>query len=206
MTVPVVPKSRAGVMLERVTPETLELYAPRLAAITSGHIGKDNRSINFLHPYTSAQSIELFTRVAPTLTLTGPGRVVMWVARLPAEAGEEALESRDLDGNETAFPDIVGTVQLAFHVAPNGQFRSEVRKLIVDDRYQGRGIARVLMETLEREAKAGGSTLCLLDTEAGYAEHFYSKLGWTLSGYVPKYALTPDGKEKRDAAFMYKEL
>jgi GNAT superfamily N-acetyltransferase len=138
-----------------------ELYAPRLAAITSGHIGKDNRSINFLHPYTSAQSIELFTRVAPTLTLTGPGRVVMWVARLPAEAGEEALESRDLDGNETAFPDIVGTVQLAFHVAPNGQFRSEVRKLIVDDRYQGRGIARVLMETLEREAKAGGSTLCV---------------------------------------------
>ncbi|KAK6906821.1 hypothetical protein L486_04453 [Kwoniella mangroviensis CBS 10435] len=197
---------RAKVVLERVTPETLTQYAPRLAAMTTSHILNHNRSINFIHPFTSHQATELFLKTSSYLSLDGPGRVIMWVAKLPSEESKEALESVDMDGRSTDNADIVGTVQLAFHTSPNGVHRSEVRKLIVDDRYERRGIARTLMDVLQRYAKEEGSKLCLLDTEAGYAEHFYTKLGWKLSGYIPNYAMTPDGLQKRDAALMYLEL
>ncbi|WWC69812.1 uncharacterized protein I206_103755 [Kwoniella pini CBS 10737] len=195
---------KGSVRLERVTPDTLKLYAPRLAAIMCQQIVRQNRSINFLHPFTTAQAIELFDNVGSSLVKEGPGRKTMWVARLPE--GETGLPSIDMDGKETEYADILGTVQLSYHFSPNGVHRSEVGKLIVDDRYERRGIARTLMEELHREAKANGSTLCLLDTEAGYAEHFYVKMGWTLAGHVPGYAQTPDGTEKRGAAFMYKLL
>jgi GNAT superfamily N-acetyltransferase len=87
----------------------------------------------------------------------------MWVAR-SADKDEQVLPSLDMDGKETENPDIIGCVQLAFHTSPNGIHRSEVRKLIVDERYQGKGIARVLMMELEREAKTEGSTLCVSRT------------------------------------------
>ncbi|WWC58968.1 uncharacterized protein I303_101513 [Kwoniella dejecticola CBS 10117] len=202
MTIP--PARPQPVVLERVTPDSLTAYAPRLAAIMHRQIEHQGRSINFLLPYTTEDAITLFENIGPSLTKEGGGRKTMWVARLPP--GETPLPSSDKDGKETDHADIVGTVQLSYHISPNGVHRSEVGKLIVDDRYERRGIARQLMEELHREAKENGSTICLLDTEAGYAEHFYTKMGWTLSGYVPAYALTPDGKEKRDAAFMYKLL
>lgn len=137
------------------------LYAPRLGAIVTGHIVKTDQSINFVHPFSDAQVVEMFEKVGPSLRLTGPGHVIMWVARLPNDSVIEPLSSVDMKGNETGYPDIVGTLQLAFHMSPNGVHRSEVRKLIVDERYQGRGIARILMEELHKEAKAGGSTLCV---------------------------------------------
>ncbi|WWC90267.1 uncharacterized protein L201_005200 [Kwoniella dendrophila CBS 6074] len=163
-----------------------------------------NRSINFLHPFTTEQAILKFTEAGPSLIKQGGGRKTMWIAKLPS--GEKPLDSLDMNGKETGYNDIVGTVQLSYHISSNGLHRSEVGKLIVDDRYERRGIARTLMDELHKEAKENGSTLCLLDTEAGYAEHFYIKMGWQLAGYVPDYALTPDGKEKRTAAFMYKIL
>lgn len=83
----------------------------------------------------------------------------MWVARLPDS--ETPLPALDVDGGETGHGDVVGSVQLAFHMAPNGQFRSEVRKLLVDERYQRRGIARRLMGVLEDAAREHGSTLCV---------------------------------------------
>ncbi|ORY33391.1 acyl-CoA N-acyltransferase [Naematelia encephala] len=196
---------KAPVTLDRVTPETLLDYAPRLAAIVCGHVAQ-NQSNNFLNPFSVEESIELFTKNANAMKIgAGPGGIIMWVAKLPVS--EKPLESLDKDGNPTKHADIVGSVQLAFHMAPNGRFRSEVRKLIVDERYFRRGIGRTLMVELEAEAKRDGSTLCLLDTEADYhAEKLYHSMGWTTVGTVPNYALTPDGKEKRAAVFMYKEL
>lgn len=134
-------------------------YAPRLGAIITRHVDAGQAN-NFVHPYTASETVHLFTRNAQAIaTGHGPGGVVMWVARL--QPHETPLESLDKDGNPTSDADIVGSVQLAFHIAPNGRFRSEVRKLIVDDRYYRRGIGRTLMMELEKEAKANGSTLCV---------------------------------------------
>ena len=117
-------------------------------------------SNNFLLPFASAEATAVFSRVLPSLQIgNGPGGVLMWVARLPA--GETPLDSTDIDGNPTGADDVIGSVQLAFHQAPNGRFRSEVRKLLVDQRYQRRGIGKKLMVQLEEAAKVGGSTLCV---------------------------------------------
>ena len=58
-----------------------------------------------------------------------------------------------------------------------------------------RGIAQLLMEHAEREARAEGRTLLVLDTvTGGDAERLYERLGWTKVGVVPDYALDPDGR------------
>lgn len=134
-------------------------YAPRLGAILSAQV-LNGTSNNFLLPFSATEATTVFSRVLPSLKIAnGPGGVLMWIARLPP--GETPLPSTDIDGNATGADDVIGSVQLAFHMAPNGRFRSEVRKLLVDKRYQRRGIGRQLMLQLEVAAKAGGSTLCV---------------------------------------------
>ena len=109
------------------------------------------------------------------------------------------LIARDAEG-------IVGTVQMQPAWAPNQPHRADIAKLIVHRRVQGRGIARALMAAVEREARAAGFTLLLLDTcRGGVAEHLYATSGWVRVGEVPGFALNPDGSEC-DTVFYYKQL
>lgn len=109
------------------------------------------------------------------------------------------LVARDRDG-------IVGTVQLQPAWAPNQPHRADVAKLMVHRRGRQHGVARALMEALERAAVDSGFTLLLLDTCAGSAaERLYSSMGWTRVGVVPKFALNPDNSFC-DTVFFYKEL
>jgi GNAT superfamily N-acetyltransferase len=101
---------------------------------------------------------------------------------------------------------IVGTVQLKPSWAPNQPHRADVAKLIVHRRGRRRGIARALMEELERHARAQRFTLLLLDTcEGSAAERLYASMGWIRVGVVPRFALNPDGTFC-DTVFFYKEL
>jgi GNAT superfamily N-acetyltransferase len=101
---------------------------------------------------------------------------------------------------------IVGTVQLQPAWAPNQPHRADVAKLIVHRRARGRGIARALMQELERHAREQRFTLLLLDTcKGGAAEQLYSSLGWVRVGEVPQFALNPDGS-RCDTVFFYKQL
>jgi GNAT superfamily N-acetyltransferase len=109
------------------------------------------------------------------------------------------LIARDADG-------IVGTVQMQPAWAPNQPHRADIAKLIVHRRARGRGIARALMNAIEREARAAGFTLLLLDTcRGGAAERLYASTGWVRVGEVPGFALNPDGSEC-DTVFYYKQL
>ena len=58
----------------------------------------------------------------------------------------------------------------------------------------GRGVARALMRAAEARAGELGRTLLVLDTasEDG-AAGLYEKLGFTLTGLIPDYALKPHG-------------
>jgi ribosomal protein S18 acetylase RimI-like enzyme len=60
--------------------------------------------------------------------------------------------------------------------------------------HRGRGVATALMRALESEAVARGRTLLVLDTavERG-ASTLYERLGFTLAGVIPDYALLPYG-------------
>ena len=101
---------------------------------------------------------------------------------------------------------IVGTVQLQPAWPPNQPHRADVAKLIVHRRARGRGIARALMQELERHAREQRFTLLLLDTcKGGAAERLYTSLDWVRVGEVPDFALNPDGSPC-DTVFFYKKL
>jgi ribosomal protein S18 acetylase RimI-like enzyme len=109
------------------------------------------------------------------------------------------LVARDEEG-------IVGTVQLQPSWAPNQVHRADVAKLIVHRRARGRGIARTLMQELERRAREQRFTLLVLDTCKGSAaEKLYTSLGWVRVGVIPHYALNPDGSPC-DTVYFYKRL
>ena len=109
------------------------------------------------------------------------------------------LVARDEEG-------IVGTVQLQPSWAPNQVHRADVAKLIVHRRARGRGIARTLMQEIERRARAQQFTVLVLDTCNGSpAEKLYTSLGWVRVGVIPNYALNPDGTPC-DTVYFYKHI
>lgn len=124
-----------------------------------------------------------------------------WRSVLPSAADRAVvLVARDRDGS------ILGTVQLQPAWAPNQPHRADVAKLIVHRRARRRGIARLLMDALERAARDAGFTLLLLDTCKGYdAERLYASTGWVRVGEVPGFAFNPDGS-LCDTVFFYKRL
>jgi GNAT superfamily N-acetyltransferase len=128
-------------------------------------------------------------------------QAMAWWRSLVAAAPERAviLVARDEQG-------IVGTVQLQPAWAPNQPHRADVAKLIVHRRGRNRGIARQLMDALERAAGERGFTLLLLDTcEGSAAERLYTSMHWTRAGVVPGFAFNPDGS-LCDTVFFYKQV
>jgi len=96
-----------------------------------------------------------------------------------------------------AFADgrLVGTVQVVLALPPNQPHRGEIAKLLVHRSARKRGVAQLLMEHAESEARAEGKSLLVLDTVTGdAAERLYTRLGWTTVGVIPGYALYPDGR------------
>ncbi|HKN66125.1 MAG TPA: GNAT family N-acetyltransferase [Gemmatimonadaceae bacterium] len=132
--------------------------------------------------------------------LTREGATAWWRRILGAATPRTViLAARDETG-------VVGTVQLQPAWPPNQPHRADVAKLMVHRRARGKGVARALMEELERQARAQQFTLLLLDTCKGSAaERLYMSMGWTRVGEVPKFALNPDGSWC-DTVFFYKQL
>jgi GNAT superfamily N-acetyltransferase len=102
--------------------------------------------------------------------------------------------------------DVVGTVQINLATPPNQPHRGDIAKLLIRRSARKRGIAAQLMAAAEREARAAGRTLLVLDTVTGDdAERLYARLGWTRVGVIPNYALYPDGRPC-DTTVFYKQL
>ncbi len=102
--------------------------------------------------------------------------------------------------------DLVGSVQVILAMPPNQPHRAEIAKLLVDRSARGRGVAQLLMERAEADARAEGKTLLVLDTVTGDgAERLYTRLGWTRVGVIPGYALYPDGRPC-DTTVFFKTL
>ena len=143
---------------------------------------ESNAGISFMADLTFDQAVEWWRGVIEN----APPRMVVLVAR-------------DDEG-------VVGTVQLQPAWAPNQPHRADVAKLIVHRRARGRGIARLLMNELDHQARDEGFTLLVLDTcRDSAAERLYASLGWSRVGIVPNFALNPDGSPC-DTVFFYKAL
>jgi ribosomal protein S18 acetylase RimI-like enzyme len=107
-----------------------------------------------------------------------------------------------------AFDDgeLVGSVQVILALPPNQPHRGEITKLLVHRSARRRGVARLLMEQAEVEARAEGKTLLVLDAVTGDdAERLYERLGWMKVGVIPGYALYPDGRVC-DTTYFWKGL
>jgi len=100
---------------------------------------------------------------------------------------------------------IVGTVQIVLAQPENQPHRADVAKMLVHRAARRRGIGEMLMRAAEEEARAAGKTLLVLDTASDVAERLYRRLGWTMVGVVPGYALLPDGVPCA-TTFFYKTL
>jgi len=112
---------------------------------------------------------------------------------------ETVLLAASLDGR------IVGTVQLGLDMPPNQPHRGDIKKLLVHRAARKHGLGAALMQAAEREAKARGRTLLVLDTASGDAERIYVRGGWQRVGVVPDYAMWPQGGFC-DTTFFWKRI
>ncbi len=100
---------------------------------------------------------------------------------------------------------LAGTVTLHVGTPPNAPHRAEVQKLLVHPGARRHGLARALMQRVEREAGHAGRSLLTLDTRAGHAaEHLYREMGWQEAGRIPGYAVNADGTPG-DTVFFWKQ-
>ena len=127
-------------------------------------------------------------------------RAAFEAVAVDVEQGRRLLVAAFADG------DLVGTVQVILALPPNQPHRGEIAKLLVHRSARKRGVAQLLMERAEAEARAEGKTLLVLDTVTGdNAERLYERLGWTRVGVIPGYALYPDGRPC-DTTVFWKSL
>ena len=139
-------------------------------------------SVSFMHPLTRERALAFWRRV-------GAG----------AARGERVLLVV-ADGHG-----IVGTVQVILDQAENQPHRADVAKMLVHRRARRRGWGEVLMRAAEREARAAGKSLLVLDTASADAERLYARLGWQRCGVIPGYALLPHGG-LCDTVYFYRQL
>ena len=140
-------------------------------------------SVSYLTPFSHEQARSAFEAFAAEV-----------------EQGRRLLLAAFVDG------DLVGTVQVILTLPPNQPHRAEIAKLLVHRSARRRGIAQLLMERAEAEARAEGKSLLVLDTVTGdSAERLYERLGWTKVGVIPGYALYPDGRPC-DTTVFFKAL
>jgi len=121
------------------------------------------------------------------------------VARAVGCGERVLLAARDATGA------ICGTVQLVPAPQENQPHRAEVSKLLGHRGARRGGAGALLMREVERAALALGRTLLTLDTATPEADRLYQRLGWTLAGPIPGYALNPDGS-RCETRFYWKEL
>ena len=142
-----------------------------LAAVLADCVG-GGASVSYLAPFSHEQACAVFEAFA-----------------VEVEQGRRLLLAAFAEGR------LVGTVQVILALPPNQPHRAEIAKLLVHRSARKRGIAQLLMEHAESEARAEGKTLLVLDTVTGdAAERLYARLGWTRVGVIPGYALYPDGR------------
>ena len=170
------------VEIRRLTGADLERQLDALAAVLHDCVA-GGASVGYMAPFSLEDARQAFAGFAAE-----------------AERGRRLILAAFAGG------ELVGTVQVITALPPNQPHRGEIAKLLVHRAARGRGIARLLMEAAEAEARAEGKTLLVLDAvTGGDAARLYDRLGWTTVGSVPGFALYPDGRPCA-TTYFYKTL
>jgi GNAT superfamily N-acetyltransferase len=168
--------------IRRLGGSELQAQLDGLAAVLADCVA-GGASVSYMAPFSQEEARAVFEGVAAEV-----------------EAGRRLLLAAFAEGR------LVGTVQVILALPPNQPHRGEIAKLLVHRSARRRGIAQLLMEQAESEARAEGKTLLVLDTVTGDdGERVYTRLGWTRAGVIPGYALYPDGRPC-DTTIFWKAL
>ena len=168
--------------IRRVPPDELREHLDALGSVLHDCVA-GGASVGYMAPFSPEQARGVFEG---------------FVAE--AEQGRRLLLAAFLDGK------LLGTVQVILALPPNQPHRGEIAKLLVHRSARGRGVAQMLMEAGEAEARAEGKTLLVLDAvTGGDAARLYDRMGWTTVGVIPGYALYPDGRPC-DTTVFYKTI
>lgn len=128
-------------------------------------------SVSFMHPLALADADSF------------------WEGSLAAAAKSGRIILGAFDGGSLA-----ATLTLLLDCPPNQPHRAELAKMMTRMNHRGRGIASALVQEAERLAVERGRTLLVLDTAViNGAAALYDKLGYSLTGIIPDYALLPHG-------------
>jgi GNAT superfamily N-acetyltransferase len=164
--------------IRRLSASDAHKYVSELAGVLVDCV-EGGASVSFMPPFGQSDAEEFYSKVAAGV-----------------DAGDRILLAAFLEGK------LVGTVQIMTAMPPNQPHRAEIAKLLVLRSARGRGIARGLMEEVERQAAAAGKTLLVLDTvTGGAAERLYQRLNWVKAGVIPNFALFPDGRATATTIF-----
>jgi ribosomal protein S18 acetylase RimI-like enzyme len=125
-----------------------------------------------------------------------------WLDRIvaPHAAGSKFVLIATLGG------EIAGTAQLDLDSMPSKRHHAEVSKVLVDPAFRRAGVARALMQEIERRAAKEGRWLLTLDTAGDAAEALYRSLGYSLAGAIPNYARNAFEESYDATRLMYKDL
>jgi len=156
-------------------------HAPALAEVLVDCV-VNGASVSFMNPYGQADGEAFFRRVADSVA-----------------AGDTVLVAAFLGER------IIGTAQLGLDMPPNQPHRAEVKKMLVHSDGRRQGIAGSMLRRVEEEALKRGRTLLILDTGSEEARRVYERGGWSRFGFVPDFALLPDGGFC-DTTFYLKDL
>ena len=158
-------------MAFRVTPLTASpaitaaLCEILIEAVASGG------SVSFMHPLSPESAADF------------------WNASLAAASRGERIVLGAFDHD-----DLVGTVTLLLDLPPNQPHRAEITKMMTRISHRHRGVATALLDAAEETAIAHGRMLLVLDTAVDDgASGLYERVGFTLAGIIPDYALKPHG-------------
>jgi GNAT superfamily N-acetyltransferase len=169
-------------VIERLTLPVADADIRNLAALLVDAVDS-GAAVSFVAPLRREAAEEWWRR---TISMAHPGAVF--------------LIARDAEG-------IAGTVQLHPAWAPNQPHRAEIVKLLVHRRVRRAGLGTRLMLAVEDAARQSGFSLLTLDAKRGAAaEQLYRRMGWTLAGTIPGFAVDPDGRTPHDAVIFYKTL
>ncbi len=170
------------ITIRTLTPSETPAALTALAEILSDCV-EGGASVGFMSPYTPQDALSYWQGVAEAVS-----------------EGGTVLIAAEKDG------EILGTVQLGIGTMPNQPHRADLKKLLVHRKARGLGLARLLMDAADAEARRHGRHVLVLDTATGSpAESIYERLGWQRVGVIPQYALMPDGSYC-GSTFFYKSL
>ena len=124
-----------GIEIRRLTARELEQHLDGLAAVLADCVA-GGASVSYLAPFSHDDARAAFAAFAAD-----------------AAAGRRLVLAAFADG------EVVGTVQVVWALPPNQPHRADIAKLLVHRSARRRGIAQLLMEHAEAEARTGGRTL-----------------------------------------------